>query len=276
MSETELEDEIEELLTFEAEYNLKLLRMLLCFGLAFVLVSLIGVVLFVRPEHSWAAFGLIIADYFAWLLMLELKRDVVEARELERDRYRLVLELRYRLIRLKTARLEIVPKVREAAPPDKSVPSRINPAVQEESTGARQIGSIMPDNLQAVAPGRFLVTDEQAEHPALVGISPEYPDPVALWGMSLVRELHEKMASDYEDKKTSDYAFVYGVVTGKAVSGPQWVARGLTLRSFNELIKLLAEAGIVEELGQGKKSRTIYIKNPVQAYLVAYQKHKQA
>jgi hypothetical protein len=275
MSETELEDEIEELLTFEAEYNLKLFRMLLCFGLAFVLVILIGVVLFVRPEYSWSAFGLIIVDYFAWLVMLELKRDVVEARELERDRYRLVLELRYRLISLKTARLETIPKVREAVVPDTFITPRISPATYEENAGERQIGSIVADNLQAVAPGRFLVTDEQAEHPALVGISPEYPDPVAIWGRSIVRELHEKMANDYEHKKMSDYAFVYGVVTGKVVSGPQWVARGLTLRNFNELIKLLAEAGIVEELSQGKKSRTIYIKNPVQAYLVAYQKHTQ-
>lgn len=235
------------------------LRLVLSLALGTAIFALAGICIFVNSTYSWVSVPAGFIGYFVVMMFVEFKRDYQGVREIEETRQFAIVNLREQLAQLELDEL------------DSHEPSE--ETLLRHGYAQRQKVWVSGEN-----PNHFKVSHEETvladDHPALADLSPEHPDPRTYWGQATMRELYDIMVRDWENKTVSDYAFVYGIVKGLAQSGPAWYDHaGLTPRNFTSRYKLLAEAGIVNDKSQGDKTTKVFIKNPVQAYLVAYLKY---
>lgn len=196
------------------------------------------------------------------MMFVEFKHDYQSLREVEETRQFALVNLREQLAGL----------------PEDTPSSHDNNKTSEEALvkhgyARREKAWVVgerPNHLKVSHEETVLATD----HPALADLSTEYPDPRTYWGQGVMRQLYDKMVADWENKVVSDYAFVYGVVKGFAQSIPAWNTHcGMSHRDFTNRYRKMVEAGIVSDKSQGDKLTKVFIKNPVQAYLVAYLFH---
>lgn len=281
-----------EILHYDTGYERKLLRVLL--SVAFAAVLLLDAILTVLclPDWGWLVIPALLADGFAWMLALDFVQDARSARVYEHENHRLSLEMRYTLRELSAARLRQVLEIADEPEADEEPPQESDPApeqpeeVKEARETFRQESGQEAPSRSSYGYGTLFIEREagsgsqegasaaSGNEQCLVGISRDFPDPVARWGLVRVREFHQQMETDFARRENSTYAFLYGVVSGKAVSQTEWYARGMSKRTHAALMELLERAGVVEGSGQGKPRRVL-INNPVQAWLVASEKHHQ-
>lgn len=272
---------IKELMHYNTGYEVKLLRVLLTIAVGAVLLLDVILILLYRAEWSWLVIPAGIADGFIWMLAIDFFQDARSAREYELEKHRLSMEMRHTLNELSAARLRQALRVdgNSGVNRKQEVIEENDKASNEDTEAFQEEPSIKPSSTSNRSYGRIVINQEALEldmenqeavdkEKCLEGISRDYPDPVGQWGLVRVREVYGQMVRDFMKGENSTYGFIYGVVSGKAVSQTEWYARGMSKRTHSALMELLEKAGVVSITGQGKP-RKVLIKNPVQAWLVA-------